>query len=896
MIASNATAIPPQVSTMPTVRFRLALVAILLSAGPVVAQPTPPSGKPRVDRLGDPLPAGALFRIGTTRLQLDREIQNVVVSADGTRVFALSDDALGVWEVPSGREILRKRIRSSERRPLALRPDGGAVAFNDGDYPAVFDAVSGQIIAEVGHVVQACAFSPDGKTLVVVRWGNTFNEFMVEHWDVAAAKPVKEWRSPREPLLSRDSLPYWEFAVSAGGKFVATLETTPAATKQKATQLVRIHDPVARAEVCRWQIEAPGVRHVVFSPDCKRVAAASFDAPTSAEATLFVWDIATGKELARCKVQGRLRTGRFALAFAPDGASLFVTDAAGVAQWDPVTAKRLREYPGVGGPIAFAGDKTLIAQGPLGALRCIDVASGKDLLPLPRAGAQAALAPDGRRIAWSEGEAIVLAETTSGKQVQRWTAHESFVTWLAFAPDGRMLASAGPDMHIRLWELPAGREVRTMVRDGVNQLAFSRDGMRLLSGGVRDACLWDVASGKRLGWWYGAVVPVVAGSLEAIASPDGKARNFRLIEPATGKTLQTLEGYREKVAYSVQNPDETVDRFEPFSPRISPDGRLLMAGCDVQNENDHQAVGLWEVASGKRLPLVLRGDTLILDKPAFSPDGSLLALMRSDRRMCLLSTVNGATVRMLGEGKFEMAASPVFTPDGRIVVTAVGGVVQCWEVASGGEIARLEGQPGQVHELLLAADGRALATASTDHTILVWDFAHLATTDPPAAIAPDELWSDLASLDARRGRRAIETLAGIAQAVAMLRQRLKPAVAADAKKLAVWIADLGGNDFAQRQRAEEELQRSEELAAEALRKALADKPALEARRRIENLLKKLEPTAMLSAEALRGVRAVQALESLDTPESRRFLEQLARGVPEARLTVEATAALGRLTK
>jgi hypothetical protein len=80
----------------------------------------------------------------------------------------------------------------------------------------------------------------------------------------------------------------------------------------------------------------------------------------------------------------------------------------------------------------------------------------------------------------------------------------------------------------------------------------------------------------------------------------------------------------------------------------------------------------------------------------------------------------------------------------------------------------------------------------------------------------------------------------------------------------------------------------------ALVKALADRPSLEARRRIERVLEVIRTT--LPPERLREVRAAEALEAIGTSEARRLLEELVRGAPEARLTREANASLDRLRK
>src|SRR5271156_5440771 len=105
---------------MRAVRFRLALAATLLSAGALAAQPL--AGKPRVDRFGDPLPVGALYRIGSSRLQLDQYIWAFAASPDGKLIAACIHHALALWEVPTGREVLRIPLDSSQQHFLTFSP------------------------------------------------------------------------------------------------------------------------------------------------------------------------------------------------------------------------------------------------------------------------------------------------------------------------------------------------------------------------------------------------------------------------------------------------------------------------------------------------------------------------------------------------------------------------------------------------------------------------------------------------------------------------------------------------------------------------------------------------------------------------------------------------------
>ena len=80
-----------------------------------------------------------------------------------------------------------------------------------------------------------------------------------------------------------------------------------------------------------------------------------------------------------------------------------------------------------------------------------------------------------------------------------------------------------------------------------------------------------------------------------------------------------------------------------------------------------------------------------------------------------------------------------------------------------------------------------------------------------------------------------------------------------------------------------------------LRAPLGRRPSLEAAQRIERMLDRIECRAP-PPEKLRELRAVEALESIATPNARAVLRALGRGTPGARLTREARAALQRLNQ
>jgi hypothetical protein len=128
----------------------------------------------------------------------------------------------------------------------------------------------------------------------------------------------------------------------------------------------------------------------------------------------------------------------------------------------------------------------------------------------------------------------------------------------------------------------------------------------------------------------------------------------------------------------------------------------------------------------------------------------------------------------------------------------------------------------------------------------------------------------------------------------LLRERLQPVQPAAAEITEPLIRDLDSDAFAKRQESLKKLQELGLRAEPALRKGLEGNLSAEQRKRIESLLEALaSPGRVLSAEELREVRAVALLERLTSPDARRLLEELAKGVKGARLTQEAQQALQR---
>jgi hypothetical protein len=129
--------------------------------------------------------------------------------------------------------------------------------------------------------------------------------------------------------------------------------------------------------------------------------------------------------------------------------------------------------------------------------------------------------------------------------------------------------------------------------------------------------------------------------------------------------------------------------------------------------------------------------------------------------------------------------------------------------------------------------------------------------------------------------------------VSFLARRLQAVPEPDAGRLRRLLTDLDARRFAVRQQALRELEGLGPRVRPTLERILANRPSLEVRRRVEDLLEAVTEKP-LSPDELRAWRAVELLEQAGTPEALRQLQRLAAGATAARQTEAATGAVKRL--
>jgi RNA polymerase sigma factor (sigma-70 family) len=862
--------------TMLTTRLKFGAMAILLfgcvvmAAGlaiphaPVEKQPESKSEalskraveekQVRKDRYGDPLPTGAIARLGTLRFRQDR-MSSVVLTRDGKTAIAGDGNGFIVyWDVATGREIRRLPRMPGYVYALAISHDGKtlacALARGSGEELVLWDVASGKLLSEAelkgslqqmlgallsenNDPIQEMLFTPDDKTLVM--WGWSKNT--IHLWDVTRNKKLHELKGPKgnQPCIAA-------------------------------------------------------------SPDGKTLASASKENPH-----IHLWDIAAGKEQLHFVADNK---GVESLAFSPDGKTLVsIGNQPSFAFFDPNTGKKLRtvkDYSGGLKEIAYAPDGKSLLGIDKGAVHVLEAVSGKHLRKFdapPRRMRGLTISPDGKTAATvmdSGGRTTFdLWDVADGKLRHSFAGHRSGVNSLAFSADGGTLfsSSSQDDCGLLIWDATTGEprgqidNIRATGREG---LAMSPDGKLLVASGSGSLRLLDPESrkvvrscigGKEM-WQVGFLVWSADGKTLVSNNPESNATTIHVWDPTTGKQRRVIEVKPKTFGYW------------GLPLALSPDGALVAGTYGGHTDGK---VHFWETASGKELrqittdPMgVQRGSVLPV---AFSPDGTVLAC--GGRSISLWEPATGRLLRRWDDGAYCLA----FSSDGRTLVSvdSQDSTIRLWETWTGKERASFAGQTRQILTLAISRDGRRVATGSGDTTILVWDATGGARLD--AALSAEQLqtlWCDLKDTDAGRAYRSLWQLAvSPKKAFPFLAKKLRPAAPLDAaqqKQANRLLMDLDSNQFSVRQKAEDELEKIGLMVEPALRKALDCKLSLEVRQRIEAVLTKL------ASERLRITRALEAIEHMNTQDVRRLLEALSEGAPHAWLTEEVQAIRKRMAE
>jgi serine/threonine-protein kinase len=285
---------------------------------------------------------------------------------------------------------------------------------------------------------------------------------------------------------------------------------------------------------------------------------------------------------------------------------------------------------------------------------------------------------------------------------------------LAFSPRDWTLASASESKVVRLWNFTGAEQPETRDLKGhsypVAAIAFSADGTLLASGSAdRTARVWDLVERQ-------PTAPLVLQHENPVCG---------LAFHPDGKTLASVCTYEKtvhlwNVAGVVSKKDSGLTADSPaLCVAFAPDGKMLACGTTGQK------VGLWDLSGPKPVErgVLVTGSSVIA--VAFSPDGKRVASVSGGIvTLAWVADFAGPKSKKQFELKQRGRVSGfAFAPDGQTIVTADSERwVTVWDAGSGKSLREFQAGEDMVR-IGLAADGRHLATASTNGTVSIFRLA-----------------------------------------------------------------------------------------------------------------------------------------------------------------------------
>jgi WD40 repeat protein len=361
-----------------------------------------------------------------------------------------------------------------------------------------------------------------------------------------------------------------------------------------------------------------------------------------------------------------------------------------------------------------------------------DARTGAQLPTLPVGGELVmtlAFTRDGRRLAGATESGVRVWDVKSGKPVaEPAEAHRGRVTQVGFSAEPGVVVTAAWDNTVRFWDAARGRQRRALHVGPLTTFALSPDGRRLVTASDDDTVrLWDAVTGRQRFKLYGHGMSGVQARVHFF--PDGERfasfghdRYLRVWRAANGKAL--LEHPIHAGGLGPFSEDDALDEreralaeqkaLETGRPIFTPDGKRMVLPVG-------RGLYVLDVDSGKEVRK-LAPDGGPVDGLAISPDG----------RWLLTGTLNVLHLWALDVGRRvrqipltdPLADVVVFSPTGRFFATGTtmpGFAIHVYETASGEVVRTFTGFPAAVRDLAFSRDGRLLASAFDDTTVLIWD-------------------------------------------------------------------------------------------------------------------------------------------------------------------------------
>lgn len=695
-----------------------------------------------LDQSGDPLPAGALLRLGSVRFHPPSAVSELALSPDGKIIISVGDELMA-WDTTTGKALWRADPGKLDFRfrgtgygvgELAFTADSARFYTPGGQNKVlVWNTTSGahealtinlpkpKLATQINNVTSVDV-TADGQHFAV----GCYSCLAIcgsrgELFSVNQNGPRKIDNNDR--LMFNSPYSYGRF--SPDGKFLALVMSG-------RPERLRLCDVPTGRELKRIDLGAKLVR-LAFSPDGTQIAA------TERDNAVRLYDAASGERLWShvIKLTNPFENYTSAIAFSPDGKTI----AAGATDHriyllDPATGEQVERlvghtwYPWA---LAFSTDsKLLYSSGWDGAIRRWDVASRKQLeLPVGvRGSAIVAASPRGDLLANVDGsEKIWLVDSRTGAALRTIELPGTSYSDLTFSPNGKYLAgggSSGDDVHVAVWNVENGDLVHRWnwpkgndPHSTAESLCFSPDGRRLAANVFRQsaAYLWDLTSGRQ-------TAELAHNDVHGLSfSPDGKTlatagwdSMVRFWQAETGKLHREV---------SVAEAGQLAGELRMYAVQYLPDSGLI-ATAHLDG-----TVRIWQA------------DEMLLRTQWSLPHRFLFGAMKA-------------------------------SPDGLWLSTGdMTGHVNVWDPLTGTRVWDRGRHQGSVYTLSFGRDNQTLVSGGSHEDVCyLWD---LQPDEHDTESDMEQLWQSLAGEDSIAAYRAMWALARQPQrSVPLFAAKLRP--------------------------------------------------------------------------------------------------------------------------
>jgi WD40 repeat protein/Flp pilus assembly protein TadD len=324
-----------------------------------------------------------------------------------------------------------------------------------------------------------------------------------------------------------------------------------------------------------------------------------------------------------------------------------------------------------------------------------------------------------------------------GRQLAPPLWHAASVQIAAFSPNGKLVVTGSADRTARVWNVNTGNPVGALLKHKHEVIcaAFSPDGARLVTGsgenfneadGKFAAQIWDVRTGLPLGqpMMHQKRVSCVAfnpnGTLLLTAETSFRAADggcvAQLWDASTGVPAGTPMQHSDSICVAAFSADGT---------------RVVTASHDM-------TARLWDARTGAPIGAMMQHPGPVTCA-AFGPDGNRVVTASGLQHNLINRVGLGAFAARLWDGHsgspigkplghLGPVTSVAFSPDGRRVATASGGVydddfnnvARLWDVESGEAVGTPMRHDDQVTRVAFSPDGMRLLTLSNDK-VRTWD-------------------------------------------------------------------------------------------------------------------------------------------------------------------------------